>query len=170
MENKIRYIWAALRIAMGWTFLWAFLDKLFGLSPATPPDKAWLAGASPTIGYLKSAAGPLSGFYHSIAGNPVVDWLFMLGLLGLGIALTLGIGMRFAGYAGTLLLLLMWSSHLPPAGNPIVDQHIIYSLTLLGLSTTEAGETLGLGKWWAERVEKPLLAPSLQTRGSEVQQ
>ena len=150
MENKARYFWAAARIGLGWTFLWAFLDKLFGLGFSTPPNQSWLAGGSPTAGYLKAAtAGPLSGLYHSLAGNPVMDWLFMLGLLGLGVALLLGIGMKIAGYAGPLLLLLLWSSHLPPAQNPILDQHIIYALTLLGLSAVKAGQTWGLGKWWA---------------------
>ncbi|KAB8181764.1 hypothetical protein FH610_027020, partial [Microbispora catharanthi] len=36
-----RYAWAAARIAIGWVFLWAFLDKLFGWGFATPTAKAW---------------------------------------------------------------------------------------------------------------------------------
>ncbi|MEV4328407.1 hypothetical protein AB0J37_39725, partial [Microbispora rosea] len=28
--GPVRYVWAAARIAVGWVFLWAFLDKLFG--------------------------------------------------------------------------------------------------------------------------------------------
>jgi thiosulfate dehydrogenase [quinone] large subunit len=165
MENKVRYIWAAVRVALGWTFLWAFLDKLFGLGFATPPDQAWLAGGSPTSGYLTHAtAGPLAGFYQGIAGSPVINWLFMLGLLGLGVSLTLGIGTRIAGYAGALFMLLLWSSHLPPASNPILDQHIIYALTLLGLSASEAGQTLGLGKWWAERVKSFSFVTALRAK------
>jgi len=96
MENRGRYIWAMLRIAMGWTFLWPFLDKLLGLGFSTATDKSWLAGGSPTAGFLKSAIGPLSSLYKSMAGSPVVDWLFMISLLGLGVALILGIGMRIA--------------------------------------------------------------------------
>lgn len=153
MERQARYLWAAIRIALGLFFLWAFVDKVFGLGFATPAAKSWLAGASPTAGFLKSAAGPLSGLYQSLAGAALVDWLFMLGLLGLGVALVLGIGMRLAGYGGALLMLLMWSSHLPPAQNPLLDDHIIYALTLLALAASHAGDTLGLGRWWARHVK-----------------
>ena len=31
-----RYVWAGLRIALGWIFLWAFLDKTFG--SGSPPS------------------------------------------------------------------------------------------------------------------------------------
>ncbi len=155
MEKRAPYLWAAVRIGLGWIFFWAFLDKLFGLGFATPPQGAWLAGGSPTLGYLKNASvGPLAGLYQSMAGAVWVNWLFMLGLLGLGVALLLGIAMRFAGWAGALFMLLLWSSHLPPAQNPILDEHIIYALVLLALGATRAGDTLGLGKWWARRVKR----------------
>ena len=159
METRGRYIWAVLRIAMGWTFLWPFLDKLFGLGFSTAPEKSWLAGGSPTTGFLKSAVGPFSNLYKSIAGSPIVDWLFMLGLLALGVALILGIGMRLASVGGVLMMLLMWSSHLPPTTNPFLDQHLIYALVLIGLAVTKAGDTLGLGKWWAKLVNN---SPVLQ--------
>ena len=38
--NNSKYIWATLRIVMGWIFLWPFLDKTFGLGFATPADRA----------------------------------------------------------------------------------------------------------------------------------
>jgi len=154
MENKERYIWAVLRIGMGWIFLWGFLDKLFGLGFATASEKAWLAGGSPTSGYLNFAtSGPFAPLFQSLAGNPVVDWLFMLGLLLLGLALILGIGVKIAGYSGALLMFLMWLSHLPPENNPFLDEHIIYLIILIGLATVKAGQVVGLGKWWSERVE-----------------
>ena len=166
MNDKARYIWAVVRMSLGSLFLWAFLDKLFGLGFATSPDKAWLAGASPTAGYLGfSVTGPLSSFYKNLAGNPVADWLFMLGLLGLGLALILGIAMRIASYSGALLMLLLWSSRLPPENNPILDEHIIYALLLFGLSAVRAGHTLGLGKWWAEWVKKARPNKSLHSTG-----
>jgi hypothetical protein len=39
-----------LRVALGVEFLWAFLDKTFGLGYATPSAKAWIHGGSPTKG------------------------------------------------------------------------------------------------------------------------
>ena len=38
-EGKTGLVWAALRLAMGWTFFWAFADKLFGLGYATEAGK-----------------------------------------------------------------------------------------------------------------------------------
>ena len=136
---------------MGWMMLWAFLDKLFGLGFSTAAEKSWLQGGSPTFGFLKAAtAGPFAAFYQSIAGNPLVDWLFMLGLLLIGTALILGIGMKIAGYSGALLMVLMWTAHLPPAQNPLLDEHIIYILIFLGFTTVKAGQWFGLGKWWVK--------------------
>lgn len=156
-SDKTRYTWAALRIGMGWLFLWSFLDKLFGLGFATKPEAGWLAGGSPTAGFLENAtSGPLAGLYQSMAGNPVVDWLFMLGLVGLGVALILGIGVQIAGYAGALFVLLLWSSRLPPANNPIMDEHIIYAFVLVGLAMVRAGQWVGLGRWWYKLVAKNL--------------
>ncbi len=140
-----------LRLALGWTFLWAFFDKLFGLGFSTTPDKAWLAGGSPTYGFLNAATyGPFATFYHSLAGSVVVDWLFMLGLLGIGTALVLGIATRIASYAGALLMFLMWTALLPPKNNPIIDDHIIYLFVLMGLATAKSGQWVGLGKWWSK--------------------
>lgn len=142
-----RYLWALLRIFMGWLFLWAFLDKLFGLGFSTARDKSWLAGTSPTFGFLKFASkGPLADFYHAIAGNVLVDWLFMIGLLLLGFSFLLGIAVRPASYAGVLLMLLMYTAVLPPEHNPLIDEHIIYALLLLGLGRMNAGQWLGFGE------------------------
>lgn len=132
---KENYIWTLLRVGMGWIFLWAFFDKLFGWGFATASDKSWLDGVSPTFGFLKmGSTGPLSSFYQSIAGNIFVDWLFMGGLLLIGSALILGIFIKPAGWFGALLVILMWSAVLPPAHNPIIDEHIIYALILIGLA------------------------------------
>jgi len=154
MKNKDRYIWAALRIGMGWILLWGFLDKLFGLRFATAPENAWIVGGSPTSGYLKFAtSGPLSAFFQSLAGNAIVDWLFMLGLFLIGLALILGIGVKIGGYSGALLVFLMWLSNFPPEHNPFLDEHIIYAIILIGLARLKAGQWVGLGKWWSERVQ-----------------
>jgi thiosulfate dehydrogenase (quinone) large subunit len=144
-----RAVFAALRIVLGWTFLWAFVDKLFGLGYATPSERSWLNGGSPTRGFLaNSASGPFEGFYTDIAGAGWADWLFMIGLAGLGVALLLGIGMRVAAASGALLYLLMWTVALPPETNPVVDDHIVGALVLVALALVHAGDTFGLGRWW----------------------
>lgn len=151
---------ALLRIGFGLTFLWAFVDKLLALGFATGYDQdgvldrfgdaAWVNGGSPTEGFLAFGTdGPFASFYQSIAGAAWADWLFMLGLLGIGLALTLGIGMRAAAAAGALLYVLMWSAALPPANNPVLDDHLLGALTLVALALLGAGHTWGLGERWS---------------------
>jgi len=147
--RNTRMAWAGARILLGWLFLWSFLDKLFGLGFSTPSSQSWLNGGSPTAGYLKfGTSGIFSGFYQNLAGNQVLDVIFMLALLALGVALILGIGSRLSTYGGTLLLLLLWSTNVPPVQNPIIDEHIIFIFLLWGLWFVRAGRMYGLGKWW----------------------
>ena len=155
-------ILAAFRISLGFVFLWAFLDKTFGFHYATPTARAWIHGGSPTKGFLTSVdVGPFQGTLHSIAGNPITDWLFMLGLLGIGLALIAGIGLRIAAVAATLMMAMMWIAEYPLAQhtstgqpttstNPITDYHFIYALGAIVTALTYAGHTWGLGRWWTK--------------------
>lgn len=152
---------AVLRIAFGLTFLWAFVDKTLalgfstGVDPAGHTDRfgpaAWIHGGSPTAGFLRFGAdGPFDGFYHSIAGAAWADWLFMLGLLGIGLALTLGFALRAAACAGVVLYLMMWSVVLPPTTNPLIDDHILGAISLVLLALLDAGSTWGLTSRFAK--------------------
>ena len=146
----VRYVAAALRVGLGFVFLWAFLDKVFGFGFATPEKGAWINGGHPTKGFLANAAtGPFTDFYHSIAGATWADWLFMVGLAGIGVALITGIGMRIAAVTGSALLLMMWSAVLPPENNPFMDDHLIYIGVLALLALMNAGDTFGFGRPWA---------------------
>ncbi|PFG43563.1 thiosulfate dehydrogenase [quinone] large subunit [Isoptericola jiangsuensis] len=150
-RQALRYVGAVIRICLGWVFLWAFLDKAFGLGHETPAEGAWIDGGQPTAGFLGHAtAGPFADFYQGLAGQAWADWVFMIGLLGIGVALLLGIGMRIAATAGALMLVLMWTAVLPPANNPFMDDHLIYALVLVALALGDAGRTLGLGGWWQQ--------------------
>lgn len=141
------------RIALGGIFLWAFLDKLFGLGFSTPAARSWLNGGSPTKGYLSSSVGPFAGFFHAIAGNPVTDALFMLGLFAVGLCLIVGIGVRVASISGALMMAFMYLSHptwavTPRGPNPLIDDHIVYGALLLAFAFSHAGRYLGLGGFW----------------------
>ncbi|MDF2711420.1 DoxX family protein [Nonomuraea muscovyensis] len=145
-RRPVDYVWAIARISIGWIFLWAFLDKTFGWGFATPAKRAWIEGGSPTTGFLKGTGeNALGGLFSSLAGQVWVDWLFMAGLLGIGLALVLGVGTRIAAVTGSLMLVLMWAAELPLPNNPFMDDHIIYSIVLVGLALANAGTTLGLG-------------------------
>lgn len=149
-ETAVRYVWAVTRLCMGWVFLWPFLDKMFGLGHQTPSANAWISGGNPTKGFLSGSVGAFSGFYQSIAGAGVVNWLFMVGLIVIAAGLLLGIFMRFACAAGAVMVLLMWSASLPPQDDLFMDNHIIYALLLIALALVGAGNTLGIGRWWAQ--------------------
>lgn len=171
-SSALDKVWAVTRISLGWVFLWAFLDKTFALGFATGRaedgsidfmgDAAWISGGSPTNGFLSfGTKGPFAEFFQSFAGAAWADWLFMLGLLGIGVALILGIGMRIGAVAGAVMLVLMWmASAIWPDNNPFMDDHLIYAMVLIGLAMADAGKTWGLGRWWqqTELVEKyPIL-------------
>jgi thiosulfate dehydrogenase (quinone) large subunit len=155
---------AVTRIAIGFIFLWAFLDKLVGWGYATQSKGAWINGGSPTQGFLSHVdVGPFESTFRGIAGAGWADWLFMLGLLGIGVAVILGIGLRLSAIAGSIMMILMWAAEWPldritSAGdpsmstNPIVDYHIIDALVLIVLAATYAGHTWGLGKAWERLV------------------
>lgn len=155
------YAMASLRLLTGFVFLWAFLDKTFGFGYATASGKGWTDGGSPTKGFLSSvAAGPMESTFHSWAGDTWADWLFMLGLLGIGVAVMAGVALRPAAVAGTAMMTLMWIAEWPPARhlsdgapsmstNPFADYHVIYAAALIAVAATGAGTTWGLGQVWA---------------------
>lgn len=172
MAGKASYIWGVGRILLGFYFLWAFVDKLIGLGFSTCRDRitemvnigceqAWLYGGSPTTGYLGSLDGTFASLFQPLVGSVFADWLFMAGLLGIGLALILGIGMKIATYTGSLLLFSMYIAALPLSTNPLIDSHIIYIVLLFGLLAVNGDQKLGLGRWWAKT---PLVkkAPILQ--------
>jgi thiosulfate dehydrogenase [quinone] large subunit len=167
-EEIVRSAWArrflaVMRIVMGWTFMWAFVDKLFGLGFATPSERAWINGGTPAQGFMKAGAetdNPFAQFFANIAG-PWSDWLFMIGLFGIGIALLTGAGLKIAAWTGTALLLFMYLAQFPlyeeRATNPITDSHWIEALALIVVAATYAGDTWGIGKWWGRIVGNGIL-------------
>lgn len=143
-----RFLTGLLRVVVGFYFLWAFVDKTFGLEYATPPENAWLDGGSPTTGYLSNVDGPFAEYFNEIAGEQWADWLFMIGLLGIGLAFLLGIGVRIAAFFGFILLMLMYLASLPTETNPAIDDHVMQALVVALLGAIGAGSVWGLGKMW----------------------
>ncbi|WP_062464312.1 hypothetical protein [Demequina soli] len=154
------------RIVLGFYFLWAFLDKLLGLgystcrttnddgsySISTLCDSAWVKGGHVTEGYLVYAGNvnsPFHDFFVNLGADRWTDWPFMLGLLGVGLALMLGIGTKVAAWAGGLMLLFMYMTQMFPSTNPLFDEHIIYILAIFSAVYLELEhQTIGIGKWW----------------------
>jgi thiosulfate dehydrogenase (quinone) large subunit len=155
--------WGVLRIAMGWTFMWAFLDKAFALGFSTGrnpetgaidffgPD-AWINGGSPTDGFLTFGVhtkGFFANMYAALAGQSWVEWGYMLSMLLIGLALILGMSTRLAAIGGIAWMAMFYTaSAIWPENNPFLDDHVIYAIVLAGIAYVGAGRYLGLGRWW----------------------
>lgn len=119
---------------------------MFGLGMLTTPEAAVINGGSPTEYYLSElVSGVFAGFFHAIAGNPVVDFLLMAGLLLVGIGLMLGVASRLSCIGMCAMMVLMYMLNVPPSDNPLVDYHIVYILATLAVYFLG-----GFGKWGLE--------------------
>jgi thiosulfate dehydrogenase [quinone] large subunit len=156
-------LWGMLRLALGWTFLWAFLDKAFALGFATGRDpetgvidffgpSAWINGGSPTDGFLQfglHTKGFFQDFYGGLVGATWVEWIYMLSMLAIGLGLLLGIGSRLAAIGGIIWMAIFYTAGaIWPTNNPFLDDHIVYAVVLAGIAHVRAGRYLGLGRWW----------------------
>ena len=150
-----------LRMFMGFTFLWAFLDKAFalGFSTGRNPDTgvihffgsdAWIKGGSPTDGVLLFALkGPFKGLYDGLAGQTWVEWVYMLSMLLIGTALIFGVATRLAAIGGIIWLTIFYTATaIWPEHNPFLDEHVVYSVLLVALVLLGAGSYLGFGDRW----------------------
>jgi thiosulfate dehydrogenase [quinone] large subunit len=154
-------VWAVLRVLMGATFLWAFLDKAFALgfstgrNPETGAidffgDAAWINGGSPTDGVLMYALkGPFKGLYDGLAGQAWVEWGYMLSMLLIGLGLIFGIGTRLAALGGIVWMTIFYTATaIWPEHNPFIDDHVVYAVVLAGIAYVGAGRYIGLGRYW----------------------
>ena len=139
----IKYTMIALRIAIGWHFLYEGLIKLF--------SSTWSAK-----GFLLSSQGFLADIYHKIAIDqnllPLSESIIISCLIIVGLLLLLGIFSRVAAWIGIGLLLLFYFSH--PAwpgmdygiayGNHfIIDKLLIEAMTLFLLAQCPTDDWFG---------------------------
>ena len=142
-----KIVWLGLRFVMAFIFLWAFVDKVFGGGFKTKPVDAWINGGSPTTGFLKFGThGPFVEMFKLLAGIQLVDWMFMLGLLFVGLTLLLNKYVVWGAVAGIVMMVLMWLSLFPPENNPIIDEHVVYILVLALLAMKSREGQLGWEK------------------------
>lgn len=162
---KGMWAWTTLRLLLGWSFFWAFIDKMFGLGFSTcrAPEgssidffcsASTIKGGSPTFGFLAfgtqaSHTGDLFDWMASSSADTigVADVLFMAALLFGGVALLLGIGTRTAAIGGAILMAFMFlAGDVWPPNNPVNSSHIIEMVAFLGIATVGPG-AFSLQKW-----------------------
>ena len=163
-------IFTLVRVAIGFEFLWAFLDKTFGFGQmldvngtptkvGTLPADSWINGGSPTWGFLAFGTKGkfFEGFYSGLAGSKIIEFLFMFGLLGIGLAMFLGIGRRIAATCGIVMMALLWSASIPISTNPIIDDHIILILVFAVLGYTNSYGQIFIPQWEKVAEKYPFL-------------
>lgn len=149
--------WTALRLMLGWSFVWGFLDKFFGLGFSTCRldggaidfmcDSAMANGGSPTYGFLNFATegshlGGLFDWMAPAAADSInfADVFFMAALFFGGIALMTGIAVKWAAYGGAALMFFMFlAADVWPVNNPINSSHVIEFFAFMGVATVGAG-------------------------------
>jgi len=104
--NPQTFFLVALRILLGWYFLYEGLVKIAN------PD--WSS-----FGYLMDSQGIFAGMFQSMASNTdvvtVIDWLNKWGLTFIGIGLMFGFLTQLALFFGMFLLVMYYLSHPPLA-------------------------------------------------------
>ena len=139
---------AAFRILVGWIFLWPFFDKLLGLGFKTPVGMGYIDGVSPSSFVSYVSGGIFADFYNSIGGNGVVDIIFLLALLLIGISLILGIASKLGTVGCVSFLIVMYTICVPPEDNPIIDFRIIICFGIIATYYLGGFERLSLyGRW-----------------------
>ena len=137
-----RTLVALTRLALGVLFFYAGITKV--LNPA------WSAA-----GYLAGAKN-FTGLYAWFASPsvlPIVNFLNEWGLTLLGVSLILGIAVRLSSGLGAILMLLYYLAldfPYPSEHAFLVDEHVVYALTLLLLGNLRAGRVWGLENWCAK--------------------
>ncbi len=132
-QNWKKLIITLFRVAIGWHFLYEGLAKL------------WAANWTAT-GFLANATGPFAGFYRWMASSEglmnIIDPVNIAALVLIGLALFLGIAIRYAALSGITLLMLYYFAY-PPFGGSLfapaegslflVNKNLIEAIALLGI-------------------------------------
>lgn len=139
MKNIQKIFIFLTRVSIGWLFFYAGITKV--LNPE------WTSK-----GYLEGAKN-LTDFYSWLTQAGIINWVDSInqwGLTLIGLSLILGLFVRWSAVLGAIIMILYYIPILDfPYPNPhsmIVDEHIIYALTLLTLATLDAGKYFGLDR------------------------
>ena len=138
----------ALRLAIGWHFLYEGLVKL-----ANPN---WSS-----VSYLLDSEGFLRQMYISMASNPdvlsTIDFLNIWGLILIGLGLILGAFTRVAIISGIVLMIFYYLSHPPFVGLKyavpsdgsylVVNKMVIEALALGVLLVFPTWKEWGVDRW-----------------------
>ncbi len=153
------WLLAALRMAIGWHFLYEGVVKLW--------NPGWSAGS-----YLVDSQGPFAWLFQLMAKSPyvlnVVDFLNVWGLVLVGLGLMMGAFTRLAAIGGIVLLAFYYLSHpaligvqygMPTEGSYLlVNKNLIELLAIAVLYVFPSGHLLGLDRMLVKQAGMKRLA------------
>jgi thiosulfate dehydrogenase (quinone) large subunit len=143
----------ALRIATGFYFLYAGLDKVFSFIGGSEPFSAagFLAFATAGTTSAQVAEGtivnPTAPFWADLAANPtalsVIDFIVPFGQIAIGLALILGLATRFAGVMGFAMMagftIASWDF-----AHGVLNQTSFLAISALVLAVIRAGDVYSI--------------------------
>ncbi len=146
LRNVQLYALFALRMVIGWHFLYEGVTKLMMMPNWTSAD------------YLQASSWWFAPFFHWIAETPpvllAVDWINLVGLIFVGLALIFGLFERIGAAIGMSLLFLYWLSNPPFVTNDfnviaeghylVINKNIVELFALAVLMLFPTGKQLGI--------------------------
>ena len=153
---------AVLRVAVGFIFLFAGLEKVIGGNLEWSAAGFLQFGTAGTLGWpfvTEAVEGtiynPTNAFWVALADNDfamsVINILVPWGQIGIGIGLMLGLLTRFSAAMGALMMVLFFFAAWDIEFG-IVNQHLTYALVTFVLGYLGTGNFYGLDGVLAERV------------------
>lgn len=136
MNKKIVAAAVLLRVSLGWFMFFAGLGKI--IDPAWSA-KSFLLGAKTFSDFYAWFALPANLWWV----DPLNEW----GLFFVGLALLLGVSIRFASFAGAAFMVLYYFPHLtfPYVSHSfLVEEHVIYALAFMLVAFLPHAHMLGL--------------------------
>ncbi|MFB6073842.1 MAG: DoxX family protein [Haloarculaceae archaeon] len=144
-ETWIGYATVALRVVMGRVLLYPGIQHLSGMAGFKAATAGTVQGAA------NSAGNPWSFLFKPMVGmEGILAPLNAWGLFLVGLALILGVAVRWSAFWGAVMMLFYWAASFPLQHSLIVDDHVVYAFLLFGLGAFGAGRILGLDA----RIEK----------------
>ena len=151
--TKVRErVLVVLRVAMGWVFLFAGIEKVLALGGKPFSAAGYLqfatAGTWPGVTLEQGQyLNPTHPFWASLGQNAglvgVINVLVVFGELAIGTALILGLFTRFAAAMGSLMVTFFFIASWDFA-NGIVNSDAIYVILTASLGIMGAGRVFGL--------------------------
>jgi thiosulfate dehydrogenase [quinone] large subunit len=139
----------AMRLTVGWVFLYAGIEKIFGAEPFSALGFLKFGTIGTTAAQVAegTVVNPTHAFWVDLAGNPtllgIINFIVPFGQVAIGAALILGLATRFASVMGTVMMAAFWIAGWDFAFG-VIEYHSVMAIATAALGLMAAGEVYGL--------------------------